>query len=181
MSQLSQLRSPAAVQAAIDEFVQLGRTKFLARYGFGNGRSKSSVELKHQNISAVLDALGLPYINGYKPRGNSQLLLRKSVQAYVLKHPQRVAPAGASAVRPCSAPRRSLRDAAVARSCARHRPRSFRSRRAGHGHRAPHPGAGEQAAGQDRPCGRHVRSRSTGRSAIPCRSARPRRPRGAGR
>jgi hypothetical protein len=194
MSQLSQLRSPAAVQAAIDEFVQLGRTKFLARYGFGksrdflvrdpktgtdcdskaiagvaygkqfpsqgpltadsfsggeatvvpaltnlgftiirigedwseaeveatvrdyfemlraeavgaaynksehnqalrrvlNGRSKSSVELKHQNISAVLDALGLPYINGYKPRGNSQLLLRKSVQAYVLKHQQAV-------------------------------------------------------------------------------------------
>ncbi|MDH4555705.1 DUF3883 domain-containing protein [Pseudomonas sp. BN417] len=194
MSQLSQLRSPVAVQAAIDEFVQLGRTKFLARYGFGksrdflvrdpksgtdcdskaiagvafgkqfpdqgplsadsfsggeatvvpaltslgftiirigedwseaeveatvsnyfemlraeaagwpfnksehnqalrrllNGRSKSSVELKHQNISAVLDALGLPYINGYKPRGNSQLLLRKSVQAYVLKHQQLV-------------------------------------------------------------------------------------------
>lgn len=38
MSQLSQLRSPAAVQAAIDEFVQLGRTKFLARYGFGKSR-----------------------------------------------------------------------------------------------------------------------------------------------
>lgn len=194
MSQLSQLRSPAAVQAALDEFLQLGRTKFLARYGYGksrdflvrdpksgadcdskaiagvaygkqfpdqgplsadsfsggeatvvpaltrlgfsiirigedwsedevaatvtdyfemlraeaaglpfnksehnqalrrqlNGRSKSSVELKHQNISAVLDALGLPYINGYKPRGNTQLLLRKSVQAYVLKHQQAV-------------------------------------------------------------------------------------------
>lgn len=194
MTQLSQLRSPSAVQAAIDEFVQLGRTTFLERYGFGksrdflvrdpktgtdcdskaiagvaygkqfpdqgpltadsfsggestvvpaltnlgfmiirigedwsqaeveatvrdyfemlraeaagvaynksehnhalrrllNGRSKSSVELKHQNISAVLDALGLPYINGYKPRGNSQLLLRKSVQAYVLKHQQAV-------------------------------------------------------------------------------------------
>ncbi|OYJ37810.1 hypothetical protein CI737_18700 [Escherichia coli] len=194
MSQLSQLRSPAAVQAAIDEFVQLGRTKFLARHGYGksrdflvrdpktgtdcdskaiagvafgkqfpeqgpltadsfsggeatvvpaltrlgfriirigedwseeevlatvedyfdmlraeaagepynksehnqalrqllNGRSKSSVELKHQNISAVLDALGLPYINGYKPRGNSQLLLRKSVHAYVLEHQQTV-------------------------------------------------------------------------------------------
>lgn len=194
MSQLSQLRSSAAVQAAIDEFVQLGRTKFLARYGFGksrdflvrdpktgtdcdskaiagvafgkqfadqgplsadsfsggeatvvpvltklgftiirigedwseteveatvsdyfemlraeaggqpfnksehnqalrrqlSGRSKSSVELKHQNISAVLDALGLPYINGYKPRGNSQLLLRKAVHAYVLRHQQLV-------------------------------------------------------------------------------------------
>lgn len=192
MSLLSQLRSPAAVQAAIDEFVQLGRAKFLARYGFGksrdflvrdpktgadcdskaiagvafgkqfpdqgplsadsfsggeatvvpaltalgfaiirigedwsemeveatvsdyfemlraeaagrpfnksehnqelrrllSGRSKSSVELKHQNISAVLDALGLPYIKGYKPRGNSQLLLRKAVQAYVLEHQQ---------------------------------------------------------------------------------------------
>ncbi len=192
MSQLSKVRSPAAVQAAIDEFVQLGRTKFLERYGFGksrdflvrdpktgtdcdskaiagvafgkqfpehgalsaesfsggeatvvpllvglgftiirigedwseaeveatvrdyfemlsaeaaglpfnksehnqalrrllNGRSKSSVELKHQNISAVLDALGLPYINGYKPRGNSQLLLRKSVQAYLLSNQQ---------------------------------------------------------------------------------------------
>lgn len=193
VSQLSQLRSPAAVQAAIDEFVQLGRTKFwratataspatavrdpktgtdcdskaiagvafgkqfpeqgpltadsfsggeatvvpaLTRLGFRiirigedwseeevlatvedyfdmlraeaagepynksehnralrqllNGRSKSSVELKHQNISAVLDALGLPYINGYKPRGNSQLLLRKSVHAYVLEHQQTV-------------------------------------------------------------------------------------------
>jgi len=192
MSQLSKIRSPAAVQAAIDEFVQLGRTQFLERYGFGksrdflvrdpktgtgcdskaisgvafgkqfpelgalsaesfsggeatvvplltglgftiirigedwseteveatvrdyfemlhaeaaglpfnksehnqalrrllSGRSKSSVELKHQNISAVLDALGLPYINGYKPRGNSQLLLRKSVQAYLLKNQQ---------------------------------------------------------------------------------------------
>jgi hypothetical protein len=195
MSQLSQLRSPAAVQAAIDEFVAIGRAKFLARYGYGksrdflvrdpktghdcdskaiagvafgkqfpdqgpltadsfsggeatvvpaltrlgftivrtgedwseaeveatvrdyfemlraeaaglaynkaehnqilrrllNGRSKSSVELKHQNISAVLDALGLPFINGYKPRGNSQLLLRKSVQAYVLKQQHAVA------------------------------------------------------------------------------------------
>lgn len=194
MSQLAQLRSPSAVQAAIDEYVQLGRTQFLKRYGYGksrdflvrdpktgidcdskaiagvafgkqfpdkgplvaenfsggeatvvaamtrlgfhiirigedwseaeveatvqdyfdmlraeadgesynksehnqalrqvlNGRSKSSVELKHQNISAVLDALGLPYIKGYKPRSNSQLLLRKSVQKYVLAHQQRI-------------------------------------------------------------------------------------------
>ncbi|BEG55998.1 hypothetical protein VEV11M_43910 (plasmid) [Escherichia coli] len=36
--QLSQLRSPAAVQAAIDEFVQLGQTKFLARHGYGKSR-----------------------------------------------------------------------------------------------------------------------------------------------
>jgi hypothetical protein len=46
-------------------------------------RSKSSIELKHQNISAVLDQLGLPYIRGYKPRSNLQDLLRRSVQKFV--------------------------------------------------------------------------------------------------
>jgi Domain of unknown function (DUF3883) len=51
-----------------------------------NARSKASVELKFQNVSAVLNGLGLPYIPGYKPRGNSQLLLRQAVQDYVLKH-----------------------------------------------------------------------------------------------
>lgn len=189
-SDLSQLMSPAAVQAALDEFGRLGRSDFLNRYGFGKsrdymvrnpltgdlcdskaivgaafghqfpqhgplkpsefsegdatvvtklqslgfevvrigedwsleevkaavsayfemltlearqerynksefnaalrqrlrGRSKSSVELKHQNISAVLQALELPFIAGYKPRGNAQLLLRKVVQAFVLEH-----------------------------------------------------------------------------------------------
>lgn len=185
---LSSLQSPAAVQAALDEFTKLGRVAFLERYGFGKsrdflvrdprtgdlcdskaiagaayghqfpqdgplraenfsggeatvvpklqslgfdvvrigedwsaeeveatvasyfdmlrlearqegykktefnatlrqrlrGRSKASVELKHQNISAVLNGLGLPFIPGYKPRSNAQLLLRKSVQAFVL-------------------------------------------------------------------------------------------------
>lgn len=44
-----------------------------------NDRSKGSVEFKHQNISAVLDGMGLPYIDGYKPRGNVQALLREIV------------------------------------------------------------------------------------------------------
>lgn len=48
------------------------------------GRSKASVELKHQNVSAVLHGMDLPFIAGYKPRGNSQLLLRKAVQKFVL-------------------------------------------------------------------------------------------------
>ena len=38
MPDLSQLDSPAAVQAALDEFVRLGRTAFLARYGFAKAR-----------------------------------------------------------------------------------------------------------------------------------------------
>lgn len=187
-SNLSSLRSPAAVQAALDEFVRLGRTAFLARYGFGKSRdflvrdprtntlcdskaivgaaygyqhpdsgpmapldfsggmatvvpklrdlgfevvqigqdwtdeeveatvesyfemlrleaegkpyrksefnaslrrrltarTKASVELKHQNISAILELMGLPTIAGYKSRGNAQLLLRKSVQRFVV-------------------------------------------------------------------------------------------------
>jgi hypothetical protein len=46
-------------------------------------RSKASIELKHQNISAVLDHLGLPFIRGYKPRSNFQELLRQTVVKYL--------------------------------------------------------------------------------------------------
>jgi hypothetical protein len=34
------------------------------------GRTHRSVEFKHQNISAVLDELGMPWIPGYKPKRN---------------------------------------------------------------------------------------------------------------
>jgi hypothetical protein len=191
-AELSRLQSPAAVQAALDEFVRLGRTAFLKHYGFGKsrdylvcdprtgaqcdskaivgaafghqfpeegaltpsdfsggeatvvpklqslgftvvrigedwspeevqatvasyfemlrlealqthykktdynadlrqhlrGRSKASVELKHQNISAVLHSMELPFISGYKPRSNAQFLLRKAVQKFVLDQPE---------------------------------------------------------------------------------------------
>lgn len=46
-----------------------------------NDRSSSAVEFKHANISAVLDRMGLPYISGYKPRGNVQALLHEVVGA----------------------------------------------------------------------------------------------------
>lgn len=54
------------------------------------GRSKASVEMKHQNVSAVLAGLGLPFIPGYKPRGNTQFLLRQQVQKFVLDHSETV-------------------------------------------------------------------------------------------
>ncbi|MBV2180951.1 MAG: DUF3883 domain-containing protein [Castellaniella sp.] len=54
-------------------------------------RSKASIELKHQNISAVLDQLGLPYIRGYKPRSNLQELLRQVVVAYIGQHQTKLA------------------------------------------------------------------------------------------
>jgi hypothetical protein len=44
-----------------------------------DARSEGSIEFKHQNISAVLIALGFPYISGYKPRSNYQHLLYEVV------------------------------------------------------------------------------------------------------
>lgn len=50
-------------------------------------RSESSVELKHQNISAVLIEMGVPYIDGYKPRSNYQRsLLPAAVADYLRNH-----------------------------------------------------------------------------------------------
>ena len=48
------------------------------------GRNKGSVEFKHQNISAILNQLGLPYIEGYKPRGNFQALLERVVMDVIV-------------------------------------------------------------------------------------------------
>lgn len=43
------------------------------------GRSRGSIEFKHQNISAVLMALGEPWIDGYKPAHNYQDALMDEV------------------------------------------------------------------------------------------------------
>ena len=51
------------------------------------GRSKGSVEFKHQNVSGVLVELGLPYVEGYKPRGNYQGLLATEVESFLDEHP----------------------------------------------------------------------------------------------
>jgi hypothetical protein len=52
-----------------------------------SGRSDGSIEFKHANISAVLAGQGLPYIEGYKPRGNYQALLAQEVEAFLDGHP----------------------------------------------------------------------------------------------
>ena len=51
------------------------------------GRSKKSIEFKHMNISAVLDVLGLPYIEGYRPLGNYQKALFEAVEGYLNEKP----------------------------------------------------------------------------------------------
>lgn len=52
-----------------------------------NARSNGSVEFKHANISAVLLELGMPYIDGYKPRGNYQALLMQTVEDHLERNP----------------------------------------------------------------------------------------------
>ncbi len=47
------------------------------------GRSRGSIEFKHQNISAVLVRLGLPWIIGYKPLHNYQKALLDGIERYL--------------------------------------------------------------------------------------------------
>ncbi|WP_419602516.1 hypothetical protein [Thiolapillus sp.] len=71
--------SEAEVEAAVEDYFNMLRLELAGRkYNKTehrralmenlDNRTDSSVELKHQNISAVLIEMGIPYINGYKPR-----------------------------------------------------------------------------------------------------------------
>jgi hypothetical protein len=51
-------------------------------------RSHGAVERKHQNISAILDEMQFPYIDGYKPLRNYQASLKAGVDAYLSEHPK---------------------------------------------------------------------------------------------
>src|SRR3546814_12710433 len=46
------------------------------------GRTHRSVEFKHQNISAVLEELGLPWIRGYKPKRNFTNAIFSAIDRY---------------------------------------------------------------------------------------------------
>ena len=50
------------------------------------GRSHRSVEFKHQNISAVLEELGMPWIPGYKPKRNYQNAIFDAIDRYLTSH-----------------------------------------------------------------------------------------------
>jgi hypothetical protein len=52
------------------------------------GRTHRSVEFKHQNISAVLEELGLPRIFGYKPKRNYQGAIFDAIDRYLSQHQQ---------------------------------------------------------------------------------------------
>lgn len=50
-------------------------------------RSRGSIEMKHQNVSAVMLELGLPYIKGYKPLPNIQESLLSEVRRQLGDNP----------------------------------------------------------------------------------------------
>lgn len=69
-----------------------------------NGRSDAAIELKHQNISAVLRDFGCNWIPGYKPRGNYQHALAVFVENWMNIHPEFDAVSLAAAEQPAVVP-----------------------------------------------------------------------------
>ncbi|MEX0331433.1 MAG: DUF3883 domain-containing protein [Puniceicoccaceae bacterium] len=67
-------------------------------------RSKGSIEFKHANVSAALLDLGLPYIEGYKPRSNYQELISEVLTEKLVKNPNLLNLAAADADRPSVVP-----------------------------------------------------------------------------
>lgn len=67
------------------------------------GRTHRSVEFKHQNISAVLDELGMPWIPGYIPKRNYQNAIFDAIDRYLTRDPstlERAQPAPATDLLP---------------------------------------------------------------------------------
>lgn len=67
-------------------------------------RSEGAVERKHQNISAILIEMGLPYVDGYKPLGNVQGLLREIVHERIESAPDLVKQVAAVIEQPVHVP-----------------------------------------------------------------------------
>lgn len=68
------------------------------------GRTHRSVEFKHQNISAVLDELGLPWIPGYMPKRNYQNAIFDAIDRYLTHHPEILVPAPVPQTEPAASP-----------------------------------------------------------------------------
>lgn len=69
-----------------------------------NARTDGSIERKHQNISAILIELGMPYVEGYKPLRNYQQLLFEVVASQVQARGELHATLSAEARQPATVP-----------------------------------------------------------------------------
>lgn len=72
-----------ALELARKPFVKAHRNQALQAL---LGRKRTSIEFKHQNISAVLQQLGLPWISGYKPMANFQRALLDAIERLLPMH-----------------------------------------------------------------------------------------------
>jgi hypothetical protein len=63
------------------------------------GRKPGSIERKLQNVSAVLDEIGVPWIQGYKPLPHYQDALVAVVEQQLLRHPELFVAAAAGPLR----------------------------------------------------------------------------------
>ncbi|MBS1662721.1 MAG: DUF3883 domain-containing protein [Bacteroidetes bacterium] len=100
---MSQDWSRAEVTLIVDSYFQMLRLELQSRkYNKTQfreallprleGRSNASVENKHQNISAVLAEVNVPYIKGYKPLFNYQELLKDEVIAFLHGYEEELKP-----------------------------------------------------------------------------------------
>jgi hypothetical protein len=67
-------------------------------------RSEGAIEFKHQNISAVLRDMEMPWLAGYAPRGNHQGLLAEEVARQIAAEPEIDRAALLDAERPAVSP-----------------------------------------------------------------------------
>ena len=88
------LWSPFEVEATVQDYMgmlslQMRGETFIKRHRNArlrellDNRSRTAVEFKYRNISAVLLDLGLPYVIGYRPATNVQDLLREVVAEHI--------------------------------------------------------------------------------------------------
>ena len=90
---MARIWSVSEIDAIVSDYLdmleheQTGRDYIKAEHRRGlmkaTGRSNGSIEFKHRNISAVMEALGLPHIEGYRPLRNYQKALFKAVEAHL--------------------------------------------------------------------------------------------------
>ena len=107
-----------------------------------SGRTRPSIEMKHQNVSAVLLALDLDYLDGYVPlRNYESRLLPEIVKELVAARPELIELLRSEAAREPDASLESFREQGL-REVAPPRPRPATIRpRATWIHRAPRQGA----------------------------------------
>jgi hypothetical protein len=85
--------TPTEIEAVVADYFEMldqeldgqaySKSEHRARLSQVVHRSRGSIEQKRQNISAVLEILGLPWIKGYKPRENFQNALVDAIERRV--------------------------------------------------------------------------------------------------